>query len=62
VGNIKFTWYVRFHGRTRSSGIGIKATNENKENVEPQNSEMSYADLQEHVKQLIGETNRTMKL
>jgi len=23
VGNIKFTWYVRFHGRTRPGGIGI---------------------------------------
>jgi len=24
VGNIKFTWYVRFHGRTRPLGVGVK--------------------------------------
>lgn len=50
VGSIKFTWYVRFHGRTRAAGAGIrfgipKVMPENKENEEPQSSEMSYADL-----------------
>jgi len=60
VGNIKFTWYVRFHGRTRPGGTGMKSQfqSENKENAEPQHSEMSYADLQEHVKNLMVETNR----
>jgi len=48
VGSIKFTWYVRFHGRTRVAGAGFKVPkviDENKENAEPQASEMSYADL-----------------
>jgi len=53
VGSIKFTWYVRFHGRTRAAGAGQRlplslfaSSTENKENEEPQ-SEMSYADLQQ---------------
>jgi len=46
VGNIKFTWYVRFHGRTRAAGAGIeKALLGKNEEQEPQASEMSYADL-----------------
>jgi len=50
VGNIKFTWYIRFHGRTRPGGLGLKPKaslmgSEDKENEEPQASEMSYADL-----------------
>ena len=38
VGNIKFTWYVRFHGRTRSANQGIirpLQSKEDKENQEP---------------------------
>jgi len=56
VGNIKFTWYIRFHGRTRTSNVGrITAQRESdKENQEPQASEMSYADLQAQVAQMMG--------
>ena len=61
VGSIKFTWYVRFHGRTRASGPTRQMPQEAKENAEPQASEMSYADLQEHVKSLMLETTNRMK-
>jgi len=64
VGNIKFTWYVRFHGRTRATNevrltkmvAPIKAQRESdKENMDPQEvSEMSYADLQQQVMSLMG--------
>ena len=64
VGNIKFTWYVRFHGRTRPAGPALlpkyvapkKVQRESdKENEDPQEaSEMSYADLQQQVMSLMG--------
>jgi len=59
VGSIKFTWYIRFHGRTRSDGQGIvkpkqPLLGEDKENLEPQASEMSYAELQAQVATMMG--------
>ncbi len=49
VGNIKYTWYVRFHGRTRGAGTispkyikPVKAVNEEDCGAE---SSMSYAEL-----------------
>lgn len=59
VGNIKFTWYIRFHGRTRPGGLGLKQKRESlscKENMDPQ-SEMSYADLQAQVATMMGNRN-----
>jgi len=38
VGSVKFTWYVRFHGRTKKAGI-VKMPEV------PAQTEMSYADL-----------------
>jgi len=52
VGSIKFTWYVRFHGRTKPAGLVLRQPKANKENEDPQ-SEMSYADLQHQVQQLM---------
>jgi len=61
VGNIKFTWYVRFHGRTKRAGIvrsplmNFASKFENKENQDPQEdvSQMSYAELQAQVKSML---------
>jgi len=65
VGNIKFTWYIRFHGRTRPGGLGLKLKcneplmgSEDKENEEPQASEMSYADLQNQVASMMQQRMR----
>jgi len=41
VGNVKFTWYVRFHGRTRKAQASII----NPRVGEAAESMMSYADL-----------------
>ncbi len=61
VGNIKFTWYVRFHGRTKKAGVTLAplmnfaSKFENKENIDPQEdvSQMSYAELQAQVKSML---------
>ena len=64
VGSIKFTWYVRFHGRTKRAGIvsktplmnfASKFESEEKENQDPQEdvSQMSYAELQAQVKSML---------
>jgi len=59
IGSIKFTWYIRFHGRTRAAGGQIvkpkqPLLGEDKENLEPQASEMSYAELQAQVASMMG--------
>jgi len=60
VGNIKFTWYIRFHGRTKKAGVvraplmNFASKFDNKEN-DPQEevSQMSYAELQAQVKSML---------
>jgi len=44
LGNIKFTWYVRFHGRTRPAVVAKKGLPI--EDNEACVSMMSYAELQ----------------
>ena len=53
VGSIKFTYYVRFHGRTRATPPSrvVGATNQPKEVAE---SMMSYADLQAQLAAMCG--------
>jgi len=41
VGNVKFTWYVRFHGRTRKAQAGIIGPRVG----DAAESMMSYAEL-----------------
>ncbi len=61
VGNIKFTWYIRFHGRTKRAGVvraplmNFASKFEEKENQDPQEdvSQMSYSELQAQVKSML---------
>ncbi len=52
VGSVKFTWYVRFHGRTRNQGLTTQLNPFRKVDIpanvpqEAAESMMSYADLQ----------------